>query len=50
MIQLELTKTEKTIITDFSYLPVWVQKPVINEITRFRLIPANLTDHGKVNC
>jgi poly-gamma-glutamate synthesis protein (capsule biosynthesis protein) len=41
---LELTKTEKTIITDYSYLPVWVQKPEINKITRFRLIPANLPD------
>jgi poly-gamma-glutamate capsule biosynthesis protein CapA/YwtB (metallophosphatase superfamily) len=41
---LELTKTEKTIITDYSYLPVWVQKPLINEITRFRIIPADLPD------
>jgi poly-gamma-glutamate synthesis protein (capsule biosynthesis protein) len=41
---LELTKTEKTIPTGFSYKPVWVQKPVINEIPRFRIIPANPTD------
>ena len=41
---LELTKTEKTIPTGFSYMPVWVQKPVIDEITRFRIIPANPTD------
>jgi poly-gamma-glutamate capsule biosynthesis protein CapA/YwtB (metallophosphatase superfamily) len=45
---LELTKTDKTIITDYSYLPVWVQKPVINKITRFRLIPANLPEEKKV--
>jgi poly-gamma-glutamate capsule biosynthesis protein CapA/YwtB (metallophosphatase superfamily) len=44
MIRMELTKTQKTIITDYSYLPVWVQKPVVNENTRFRLIPANLPD------
>ena len=44
MLRLELTKVQKTIITDFSYLPVWVQKPVINGNTRFRLIPANLPD------
>jgi poly-gamma-glutamate capsule biosynthesis protein CapA/YwtB (metallophosphatase superfamily) len=41
---LELTKTERTIPTGFSYIPVWVQKPVINEITRFRLIPANIEE------
>jgi len=41
---LELTKTEKTIPTGFSYKPVWVQKPVINEIPRLRIIPANPTD------
>jgi poly-gamma-glutamate capsule biosynthesis protein CapA/YwtB (metallophosphatase superfamily) len=45
MIRIELTKTKKTILTDYSYLPVWVQKPVINEKTRFRLIPANMPDH-----
>jgi poly-gamma-glutamate capsule biosynthesis protein CapA/YwtB (metallophosphatase superfamily) len=39
--KLELTKTGKTLPTGFSYIPVWVQKPLINEITRFRLIPAN---------
>lgn len=44
MIRIELTKIQKTTITDYSYLPVWVQKPVINEKTRFRLIPANLPD------
>jgi poly-gamma-glutamate capsule biosynthesis protein CapA/YwtB (metallophosphatase superfamily) len=44
MIRMELTKTQKTIITDYSYLPVWVHKPVINENTRFRLIPADLPD------
>lgn len=44
MIHIELTKIQKTTITDYSYLPVWVQKPVINEKTRFRLIPANLPD------
>jgi poly-gamma-glutamate capsule biosynthesis protein CapA/YwtB (metallophosphatase superfamily) len=41
---LELTKTDKTKPTSFSYMPVWVQKPVINEITRFRLIPANVDE------
>jgi poly-gamma-glutamate synthesis protein (capsule biosynthesis protein) len=39
--RLELTKTDRTLPTGFSYMPVWVQKPVLNEITRFRLIPAN---------
>ena len=43
MFTLEITKTEKTLPTGFSYLPVWVEKPVINEVTRFRLIPGNLT-------
>jgi poly-gamma-glutamate capsule biosynthesis protein CapA/YwtB (metallophosphatase superfamily) len=41
---LELTKTDRTKPTSFSYMPVWVQKPVINEITRFRLIPANIDE------
>jgi poly-gamma-glutamate capsule biosynthesis protein CapA/YwtB (metallophosphatase superfamily) len=41
---LDLAKTDKTIITDYSYLPVWVQKPVIQDKTRFRMIPANISD------
>lgn len=45
---LELTKTDRTIPTGFSWLPVWVQKPVVNGTTRFRLIPANLNDNEKV--
>ena len=45
--KLELTKTDKTLPTGFSYMPVWVQKPVINEITRFRLIPANIDNKEK---
>ena len=45
---LELTKTAKTLPARFSYLPVWVQKPVINETTMFRLIPANLNGSEKV--
>jgi poly-gamma-glutamate capsule biosynthesis protein CapA/YwtB (metallophosphatase superfamily) len=45
---LELIKTRRTLPARFSYMPVWVQKPVINGITRFRLIPANLNDEQKV--
>jgi poly-gamma-glutamate capsule biosynthesis protein CapA/YwtB (metallophosphatase superfamily) len=44
---LELTKTEITKPTGFSYIPVWVQKPVVNEITRFRLIPANIDERER---
>jgi poly-gamma-glutamate synthesis protein (capsule biosynthesis protein) len=40
MFFLELTKTDRTRITDYSYLPVWVSKPVENGTEVFRLVPA----------
>ena len=42
--ELELTKTDKTNISGYTYLPVWVYKPETDGKTRFRLIPANAPD------
>jgi len=39
---MELTKTDRTRITDFSYLPVWVSKPTENGKETFRLVPADI--------
>lgn len=42
--ELELVKTEKTTIAGYSYLPVWVHKPVTGGKQLFRLIPANMPE------
>ncbi len=39
---LELEKTDRTRISGFDYLPVWVHKPWQGDKQVFRLIPANL--------
>jgi poly-gamma-glutamate synthesis protein (capsule biosynthesis protein) len=45
--RLDLIKTERTLPASCSYMPVWVQKPVISGKTMFRLIPASLDDNEK---
>jgi poly-gamma-glutamate capsule biosynthesis protein CapA/YwtB (metallophosphatase superfamily) len=39
---LELEKTDRTRISGFDYLPVWVYKPLQGDQRAFRLIPASL--------
>lgn len=41
---LELKRTDRTRITDYSCIPVWVSKPVADGRETFRLVPANITD------
>jgi poly-gamma-glutamate capsule biosynthesis protein CapA/YwtB (metallophosphatase superfamily) len=41
---LELEKTDRTRITGFDYLPVWVHKPLLGDKQVFRLIPAGLPE------
>ena len=41
---LELEKTDRTRITGFDYLPVWVHKPLQVDKQVFRLIPASLPE------
>jgi poly-gamma-glutamate synthesis protein (capsule biosynthesis protein) len=41
---LELEKTDKTRISGFDYLPVWVHKPLQGDKRVFRLIPAGLPE------
>jgi poly-gamma-glutamate synthesis protein (capsule biosynthesis protein) len=41
---LELEKTDRTRISGFDYLPVWVHKPLQGEKQVFRLIPASLDE------
>jgi poly-gamma-glutamate synthesis protein (capsule biosynthesis protein) len=41
---LELEKTDRTRISGFDYLPVWVHKPLQGEKRVFRLIPAGLAE------
>jgi poly-gamma-glutamate capsule biosynthesis protein CapA/YwtB (metallophosphatase superfamily) len=43
---LELEKTDRTRISGFDYLPVWVHKPVEKGQQVFRLVPANLQELG----
>lgn len=39
MLQLTLEKQDRTRIRDFSYIPVWVHKPVVEGRRRFELVP-----------
>ncbi len=41
---LELEKTDRTRISRFDYLPVWVHKPVQGDKRNFQLIPANISE------
>lgn len=41
---LELEKTDRTRISGFDYLPVWVHKPVQEDKRNFQLIPANISE------
>jgi poly-gamma-glutamate synthesis protein (capsule biosynthesis protein) len=41
---LELEKTDRTRITGFDYLPVWVHKPLQGDKRKFQLIPANISE------
>ena len=41
---LELEKTDRTRISGFDYLPVWVHKPLQGDKRVFRLIPASLAE------
>ena len=40
---IELEKTDRTRITGFDYLPVWVHKPLQGNKRKFQLIPANIS-------
>ena len=41
---LELEKTDRTRISGFDYLPVWVHKPLQGDKRNFQLIPANIPE------
>ncbi len=41
---LELEKTDRTRISGFDYLPVWVHKPLQGDKRKFQLIPANISE------
>ena len=41
---LELEKTDRTRISGFDYLPIWVHKPLQGDKRAFRLIPASLAE------
>jgi len=43
LFELNLEKTEQTIIRDFSYTPVWVNKPEVNGKTIFQLVPGGIS-------
>jgi len=43
LFELNLAKTEQTIIRDFSYTPVWVNKPEVNGKTIFQLVPGGIS-------
>jgi len=42
LFELNLEKTDQTVIRDFSYTPVWVNKPEINGKTIFQLVPGGI--------
>ncbi|MEX0986012.1 MAG: CapA family protein [Bacteroidales bacterium] len=42
LVELTLEKSDSTRITDYSYLPVWVHKPVTEKGTAFSLVPATM--------
>lgn len=41
---LELEKTDRTRISGFDYLPVWVHKPAEGDKPKFQLVPANISE------
>jgi poly-gamma-glutamate capsule biosynthesis protein CapA/YwtB (metallophosphatase superfamily) len=43
LFELNLEKTDRTIIRDYSYTPVWVNKPEVNGKTIFQLVPAGIS-------
>ena len=42
LFELNLEKTNRTIIRDYSYTPVWVNKPEVDGKTIFQLVPAGI--------
>lgn len=43
LFELNLEKTNQTVIRDYSYTPVWVNKPEINGKEIFQLVPAGIS-------